>query len=230
LWSGGQLPGAAADKTGASRFHPGVLRETRFEVTSVTRDRDRKRPRLPALPTLGSETADSSCSLYARAGLLAALEKKIGALPADVRQFLSHGLRQMTGSVKSGERFAALGFDWLGAKQIANNTLMMRKIANDTISDPNEQHAKVMREGIALTYSPPQIVVADGVYHFHFENPVLKIADSFAEFLSDWLASGCFSSHNFDVLWSRVGKHVPPGLSPANNRWIKAYKAQFPQL
>ena len=163
-------------------------------------------------------------------GALAALEQKLGKLPSDVRQFLAHGLRAMSGAIQDGDRFASIGFDWLDARQIIDNTLMMREIAADTISDPKDRHAQVMSAGIALTYSPPQIVVADGVYHFHFSNPVVKVADSFAEFLSAWLASGCFSSHSFDLLWPRVKKHVPLAIPPAKNRWVKAYKKQFPAL
>ena len=163
-----------------------------------------------------------------------AIEKKLSIrLSTDIKEYLVRGLRAATGSVDDGERFAAIGFDWLDAKKIVESTMMMRKAANDTMDDEDDEddeHAQIIHGGVALTWSEPQIVVADAVYHFSFRNPVLRVASTFAEFLECWLASGCFGSHDFDLLWRRVKQHVPIDRAPAQNPWVKAYKKQFPGL
>ncbi len=203
----GKLVGGSIAETGAGiEAYFDALRGGGFELTDAV---------LPPQPAVA----------------IADIEKKLStSLPADVKAFLSRGLRAGAGSLEDGERFAGIGFDWLGAKKIVTSTTMLRKIAADTIDDEDDPHAKIVRAGVALTWSEPQIVVADAVYHFSFRNPVLRVADSFGEFLSAWLAAGCFGSHDFDLLWRRVKAQVPAGVPPAKNPWVKAYKKQFPGL
>jgi hypothetical protein len=161
---------------------------------------------------------------------LDAAEKKLGApLPKDVRAFLERGLRYPDGNLD--EPFVTMGFDFLGADKIAEHTMMLRKIAEDAIEDPNDKHAALIRHGVAVTYSEPELVVADdGVYHFSYRNPLLRVASTWTEFLECWLASGCFESHSFDALWRQVKTVVNSDISPARNTWVRAYKKQFPQL
>ncbi len=63
-----------------------------------------------------------------------------------------------------------------------------------------------------------------------FRNPPLRVAASFHAFLRDWLASGCFGSHSFDLAWKHVKEHLPLAIPPSKNAWVKAYKKQFPSL
>ncbi len=64
-----------------------------------------------------------------------------------------------------------------------------------------------------------------GLYHYSVRNPVKRVCTSWFAFLEAWLASGCFSSHAFDVVWSAV-KDVA-GKKPRNNLWVDYYKT-FP--
>lgn len=159
---------------------------------------------------------------------LASLEAELGVtLPADVRAFLSRGLEAKTGSIEEGDAFASLGFEFLDASQIVEHTQMLREIAEDP--DEDDGHASVILNGFAITYEEPELVVTpEGVYHFSFRNPLLHVADSFEQFLEHWLASGCFGSHDFAALWSRVEEHVPVRIPPSENLWVQAYRRQFP--
>ena len=171
-----------------------------------------------------------ACSLAPqKATAIAAAEKKLGApLPRDLVAFLARGLSYPSGSVD--EPFAAMGFDFLDASKIAGHTAMLRKVADDTIEDEADEHASLIRRGVAVTYEEPELVVApDGVYHFSYRNPVLKVASSWSAFLAAWLASGCFASHSFDSLWKKVKPHVTANVPPAKNPWLRAYKKQFPK-
>jgi len=160
-----------------------------------------------------------------------AIETKLDLrLSADVRAFLCRGLRAAEGSVSEGRRFGSIGFDWLDAKQIIKHTQMLRNVANNCSDD--DDHAKVIRSGLALTFSEPElVVVGETVYHFSFRNTLLKVARSFSGFLDCWLASGCFSSHSFDLLYEHAKPYLPSGrLPPSKNTWVKAYKQQFPNM
>jgi hypothetical protein len=161
---------------------------------------------------------------------IASIESKLSVrLPADVKAFLARGFRVAHGSVKDGERFAGMGFDFLDAKGIIKHTLMLRDAAKHC--GEGDPHAAVIAKGVALTYSEPELVMAvDGVHHFSFRNNLLRVAGTFTEFLEHYLASGCFGSHDFDLHWKRVKAHVPIDIPPARNTWVKAYKKQFPQL
>lgn len=162
------------------------------------------------------------------AAAITTLEKKLAIpLPDDVKAFLARGLRAATGSFEEGEHFVTFGLDWLDAKKIATSTATLRKVAADSLDD--EPHARIIQSGIALTWSEPQIVVADAVYHFSFRNPLLRVAGSFGEFLSAWAASGCFASHEFDLLQRELKTLVPTHVPTRDNAWIAAYKKQFPQ-
>lgn len=156
---------------------------------------------------------------------IAAAEKKLGVtLPADVKSFLGRGLRGFEGA-RDDEPFATVGFDFLDAEGIVEQTEMMRDCAGD-----EDDHAAVIRNGVALTYSEPELVWSgETLYHFSFRNPLLEIAGSFSEFLEHYLASGCFSSHAFPALWKMVSSHVPISIPMDNNLWVIAYKKQFPQ-
>jgi hypothetical protein len=104
---------------------------------------------------------------------------------------------------------------------------MLRKVAAESGAD--DEHARVIRSGVALTFSEPELVLSGGaVYHFSFRNPLLKIAKSFSEFLEHYAASGCFSSHEFPALWKIVSAEVPLAIAPNKNLWVSAYKKQFP--
>lgn len=153
---------------------------------------------------------------------IANAEEALGApFPEDVRKFLSRGLRSYTGSLD--DPFAAVGFSFMDANALVDHTKMLRDVAKDN----DDGHAKVIRNGFAITYEEPEIVVSDdGVYHFSFRNPLLRVASSFTEFLEAWMASGCFASHDFDALWKVVKPYVKSDL--AKNVWIAAYKKQFP--
>jgi hypothetical protein len=165
------------------------------------------------------------------ADAIAEIEEKLSTrLPMDVKTFLLRGLRAASGSITEGNRFAHIGFDWIDAKRIVKSTMMLRDVAAKTIDDEDDPHADVVRSGVVLTWSEPQIVVADAVYHFSFRNPVLRVSGSFSEFLVAFLAAGCFGSHDFDLLWRNVNAYVPPGIPLAKNPWIKAYKRAFPGL
>ena len=160
---------------------------------------------------------------------VAALEKKLGApLPQDLRVFLRRGLRGARGSIEEGGAFASIGFDFIDCKAMEKTTRMLRKIAEETIDDEEDPHAELVRDGVALTYAEPQLLLAGGVHHFSFRNPPLRVGASFGEFLRDWLASGCFCSHAFDLAWRHVKKHVPLAIPPAKNAWLRAYGKQFP--
>jgi len=157
---------------------------------------------------------------------IALLEKRLRVtLPPDVKTFLERGLKSARGSVD--EPFASMGFDFLDAKGILEHTEMLRKVAAE--SDDDDEHAAVIREGVALTYSEPELVWSGGaLYHFSFRNPLLRVAKSLSEFLEHYVASGCFCSHDFRALWKVVGPHVPIAITPAKNVWLSAYKKQFP--
>jgi hypothetical protein len=166
---------------------------------------------------------------------IAGAEEKLGApFPSDVKDFLLRGLRAPRGG--TDEPFAAMGFDFLGANGIVKSTALLRKIANEGVEDGDEDededaHAALVDRGIVLTSSEPYLVVAsDGVYHFSFRNPLLRVASSWSELLEHWLGSGCFSSHSFDALWARVNARVVHPIAPAKNVWVRAYKKQFPTL
>ena len=156
---------------------------------------------------------------------LASLERSVGlVLPEDVKAFLARGLKSVTANLN--EPFASLGFDFLDAKKIAEHTQMLRKVVAESGQD--DEHAQVIRNGLALTYSEPELVLSgDAVYHFSFRNPLLRIARSFSEFLLHYLAAGCFCSHDFRALWKIVAAHVPVTIPPAKNRWVSAYQRQF---
>lgn len=89
------------------------------------------------------------------------------------------------------------------------------------------EHGDLVRSGVALTYEEPEILWApSGVYSFSFRNPIHKVASSFTELLEGWLASGCFSSHDFDAAWEKTRAFVPAGsVSPDKNPWVVAYRA-----
>jgi hypothetical protein len=145
------------------------------------------------------------------------------SLPDDVRQYLLRGLRGAHAR-DSGDNYGWMGFQFLAADQIIERTEMLRDIAED-----DDEHAAVIRGGVSLTYDEPQLVVAaDGVYHFSFRNPLLRVASSWGEFLDHWLAAGCFSGGNYDALWSRVGPFVQHHVPFEDNTWLQAYKTQFP--
>ena len=145
--------------------------------------------------------------------------------PPDLRAFLSRGLRSARGGID--EPFASLGFDFVDAETIVEHTQRLR----DAAGEGEEEHAQVIRNGVAVTYSEPVLVVTnDGVYHFSFRNPLLQIAPSWADFLDAWLASGCFGSHSFESLWAKVGSYAKCPIKPAQSSWVKAYKKQFPTI
>ena len=110
---------------------------------------------------------------------------------------------------------------------------MLRDVAAKTITEPYypcQAHAALIRRGVAVTYQEPQLVVADdGVYHFSYRNPLLRVASSWDEFLENWPAAGCFSSHSFDALWKKVKTRVPAQIPPSKNVWVRAYRKQFPE-
>ena len=155
---------------------------------------------------------------------IASAEAKLGTpFPADLKAFLTRGLRAAEG--KLDEPYAHLGFDFLDVAGIVKNTASAREIAGDG----DDEHAALIRRGIAVTFAEPQLVVTDdGVWHFSFRNPPLRVAPSWAGFLTHWLAAGCFGSHSFTGLWAKVRKHVPVAITPAKNTWVRAYRKQFP--
>lgn len=163
------------------------------------------------------------------ASVLKKAERELGmTFPADLKAFLSRGLRAATCAVE--EPFASLGFDFLDCGALVKHTRMLRKAADDHL-DEDDKHAELIREGVAVTSTEPYLVVTvDGVWHFSFRNPLLQVAPSWAAFLTHWLASGCFCSHSFTSLWRRVGAYVPLKIAPAKNTWLRAYEKQFPQL
>jgi hypothetical protein len=162
------------------------------------------------------------------ASAIASLEKGLGfTLPADVSAFLTRGLKSVEGALD--EPFAAIGMDFLDARRALAHTQLLRQAASDF--PPDDPHARVIRSGVALTYSEPELVVTDegAVYHFSFRNPLLRITASFADFLEHYLAAGCFGSHSFPGLWKVVSAHVPETtIAPSKNAWVAAYKKQFP--
>ena len=162
------------------------------------------------------------------AAALASLERSLGlALPQDVKAFLERGLESVNGALE--DPVATVGFDFLDAKKITKHTQMLRKIVAG--NDEHDEHAQVIRQGLALTHSEPELVLSgDALYHFSFRNPLLRIARNFSEFLEHYLAAGCFSSHDFRALWKVVAPHVPVAIPPAKNIWISAYKKQFPSF
>ena len=128
------------------------------------------------------------------------------------------------------EPFAGIGFDFLSADKIASHTAMLRKVADDTIEDEADEHAALIRRSVAVTYEEPELVVApEGVYQFSYRNPVFRIASSWTEFLGHWIAAGCFASHSFDGLWSKVKPLVSTDIAPSKNVWVRAYRKQFPK-
>ncbi len=154
---------------------------------------------------------------------IAALEAGLGAkLPADVRAWFARGCKAYTGSID--EPFASIGFAFLGAARALEHTKMLRENASE---DEDDEHAEIIRAGVALTFEEPELVVTpDGVYSFSFRNPVLRVAASWREFLESWLASGAFSSHDFDAAWAKTAPFVPEGsVAPEQNAWVKAYRA-----
>jgi hypothetical protein len=154
---------------------------------------------------------------------IAALEQGLGAkLPADVRAWLTRGCKAYTGSID--EPFAGIGFAFLGASRSLEHTKMLRENASD---DEADEHATIIRAGVALSFEEPELVVTpDGVYSFSFRNPVLKVAGSWREFLESWLASGAFSSHDFDAAWAKTAPFVPQGsVAPEQNAWVQAYRS-----
>ena len=164
------------------------------------------------------------------ASALSSLETKLDlVIPDDLRAFLSRGLRHGGGAMENGERFVSLGFDFMDARGIVRTTQMLRKIAGGD----DDEHAALLAQGIALTSEEPQLVSSGGaVYHFSFRNPVLRVADSFQQFLAHYLASGCFCSHEFGLAWPIVKDYVPDGfgIPPSRNVWLKAYEEQFPSF
>ena len=157
---------------------------------------------------------------------IAAVERGLSlTLPSDVKAFLARGLRGVQGSLE--EPFATVGFDFLSAKKMLEHTRMLRKVVEK--NDDDDEHARVIRQGVALTASEPELVLSGGaIYHFSFRNPLLKVASSFSELMEHYVAAGCFSSHAFPALWKVVSRHVPLSIPPAKNVWISAYKKQFP--
>jgi len=152
---------------------------------------------------------------------IAALEAGLGVtLPADVKAWLARGCRTYVGSVD--EPFAGIGFSFLAASRALEHTKMLREAAA-----ASGEHADLVRSGVALSYEEPELLWApSGVYSFSFRNPIHKVASSFTELLEGWLASGCFSSHDFEAAWEKTRAFVPEGsVSPDKNPWVVAYRA-----
>ena len=104
---------------------------------------------------------------------------------------------------------------------------MLRDIAVKVNLD--DDHGDVIKNGFVITHAEPNLVVtSDGVYHFSFRNPLLKVGSSLEEFLASFYESGCFGSHNFKAHWDRVGKFVKSKKTPDDNKWVQAYLKQFP--
>lgn len=156
---------------------------------------------------------------------ISALEVGLGAkLPEDVRTWLSRGLDGSTGSVS--EPFAAIGFSFLDAVRALEHTQMLRDNADD---DDDEEHGDVIRQGVALTFEEPEIVVTPtGVYHFSFRNPLLRVASTWSEFLEHWILSGAFASGDFAAAWEKTRPFIKNEIAPEKNLWVTAYKKQFP--
>lgn len=146
-----------------------------------------------------------------------------GSLPEDVRAYLERGLAAASGALDGPDGFGAVGFDLLDADGALEATRNLRALAADLGED-----AGPMRDGVALTFCEPQLIVVpgDGVYHFSTRNPVVRVCGSWSEFLAAWLATGCFGSHSFDVLWAAVSDLVGP--EPRGNVWLDYYRATFP--
>ncbi len=148
-------------------------------------------------------------------------------VPDDIRSFLTRGIKGRSGCFEEDGAFSSIGFDWLDAQKIVTTTRMLRDIAGDDESE----HSCVVSNGLVLTSSEPQIVVNEsGVYHFSFRNDVLRVGECFGTFLHDWLASGCFCSHDFTLHWNHMKQHVSVHVPLQRNTWVKAYKQQFPSL
>lgn len=142
--------------------------------------------------------------------------------------FYARGLRACSASID--EPFATLGFEFLSAETVIKHTKMLRNAADENAEDDDEEdeHAEVIRHGVALTLEEPELVLSDGViYHFSFRNPVLRVASSSSEFLEHYLAAGCFHSHSFKTLWNIVGPLVPTDIPVDKNVWVSAYLNQF---
>ncbi|AKU95546.1 hypothetical protein AKJ09_02210 [Labilithrix luteola] len=151
-----------------------------------------------------------------------ALEAGLGIeLPEDVRSWLSRGLKGYTGSIE--EPFAQIGFAFLDASRALEHTKMLRENAGD------DEHGRVIKNGVALTYEEPELVVsAEGVHHFSFRNPLLHVTSSWSEFLEHWLASGAFAAGDFDAAWEKTQPFAKGDVAPEKNLWVTAYKKQFP--
>ena len=178
---------------------------------------------------------DEHVSLYAEplepqpAAAIAKLEQELAVnVPDGLRAFLARGLRNATGSLDHDEDFTGVGFDFSDVDSIIHHTKLLRESVGDTA----DRQADVIRTGIALTTEEPELVLAsDGsVHHWTMRNPELRVTSSFHEFLVHWAASGCMSSHNFKPWWTRVGDLAPLGIPPKQNRWLLAYKKQFPDF
>jgi hypothetical protein len=221
--SGGKAPRTSA---GVRRTVGGA---PRVEVTSTV---DASCTLIEAYFDALAAAKPDGLALYARvlkpqsATALGALEAKLATeLPADVRAFLARGLRAQQGSLNAP--FAGIGFDFLDAAGIGKHTAMLRQIADDTCAS-DDAHAALIRRGFALSFTEPELVVADdGVYHFSYRNDLLRVAVSWAQFLEHWHASGCFSSHDFGGLWKVVKSKVASAITPSKNVWVTSYKRQF---
>ena len=157
---------------------------------------------------------------------IAALEAGLGvSLPEDLKAWFARGCQAYTGSVD--EPFAGIGFSFLSAEAALEHTNMLRESAADDEDGEENEHAALVRSGVALSYEEPELLwTPSGIYSFSFRNPLLKVASSFTEFLESWLASGCFSSHDFDAAWEKTQPFVPAGsVAPEKNPWVVAYKA-----
>lgn len=155
------------------------------------------------------------------AAAITGLETALGVeLPADARVFFGRGLRAATGSIEDGDRFASIGFNWLDVSFAIRHTSMLRGVAD------GGDHGAVIDRGVALTYEEPELVLAGSVWHFSFRNPLLEVAGSLTEFLECWLEAGCFASHDVDLVRERTSGLTPTRM--VRNRWIEAYRSQFP--
>jgi hypothetical protein len=159
---------------------------------------------------------------------LGELEQKYQlTLPDDVRRLLKRGLKffQLSAKFDDGKQ-VSLAFDWLDVAGVDRQTALLRELA---------QHAegsskRLMEHGIALSYSPPQIVVdpTGAIFHFHASNDLQPpVAPSLGKFLELWLEAGCFSSHALNAYLPRV-KHLLPGhVAEVDNAWIQYYRRAF---
>ncbi len=100
-------------------------------------------------------------------------------------------------------------------------------LVDAALAPSSQEHAEIVREGVALTFEEPQLVwTPRGVYSFSFRNPVCRVSASWSEFLGDWLASGAFRSHDIDGALAVTAPFLPAGsVAPEENRWLKAYRA-----